>query len=129
MNNMKENKNVYLCIYGSPKKVSKCRALLKENFQQPYEDAVALEDLERAINLLKPVKADLNVMLDIYFQNGEDADENFMQSVAFRMQDNKIPYQLRLSENSVTIGCNEFSNIEKAINSIEAITLQAKFVG
>ena len=129
MNNMKENKNVYLCIYGSPKKVSKCRALLKENFQQPYEDAVALKDLERAINLLKPVKADLNVMFGVYFQDGEDADENFMQSVAIEMQDNNIPYQLRLSENSVTINCNEFSNIKKAISRMEAISLQAEFVG
>lgn len=126
---MKENKNVYLCIYGSTKKVSKCRALLKENFQQPYEDAVALEDLEKAISLLKPVKADLNVMLDVYFQNGEDADESFMQSVAFRMEENKIPYQLRLSENSVTINCNEFSNIEKAIKAIEAVSLKAELVG
>ena len=126
---MKENKNVYLCICGSTKKVSKCRALLKENFQQPYEDAVALEDLEKAISLLKPVKADLSVMLDVYFQNGEDADENFMQSVAIGMKENKIPYQLKLKENGVLISCNEFSNIEKAIKAIEAISLQAKFVG
>lgn len=126
---MKENKNVYLCIYGSTKKVSKCRALLKENFQQPYEDAVALEDLEKAINILKPVKADLNVMFSVYFQDGEDADENYMQSVAIEMEKNKIPYQLRLSENSVTINCNEFSNVEKAISRMEAISLQAKFVG
>lgn len=126
---MKENKNVYLCIYGSPKKVSKCKALLKENFQQPYEEAVALEDLEKAISLLKPVGADLNVMLGVYFQNGEEADESLMQSVAFGMQKNSIPYQLRLKENSVTINCNEFSNIEKAIKTIEAVSLQAELVG
>ena len=129
MKNMKENKSVLLCIYGSPKKVSKCRALLKENFQQPYEDGVVLKDLEKAINILKPVKADVNVMFGVYFQDGEDADENYMQSVAIEMEKNKIPYQLRLSENSVTINCNEFSNIEKAISRMEAISLQAKFVG
>lgn len=126
---MKENKNVYLCIYGSTKKVSKCRALLKENFQQPYEDAVALEDLEKAISLLKPVGADLNVMLDVYFQDGEDADESFMQSVAFGMKENSIPYQLKLKENSVTISCDEFSNIEKAIKAIETVSLKAELVG
>ena len=126
---MKENKNVYLCIYGSTKKVSKCRALLKENFQQSYEDAVALEDLEKAISLLKPVKADLSVMIDEYFQNGEDADESFMQSVAFGMKESGIPYQLKLKENSVLISCNEFSNIEKAIKAIEAVSLKAELVG
>lgn len=126
---MKENKNVYLCIYGSTKKVSKCRALLKENFQQPYEDAVALEDLEKAISLLKPVKADLSVMIDVYFQNGEDADESFMQSVAFGMKESGIPYQLKLKENGVLISCNEFSNIEKAIKAIEAVSLKAELVG
>ena len=126
---MKENKNVYLCIYGSTKKVSKCRALLKENFQQSYEDAVALEDLEKAISLLKPVKADLSVMIDVYFQNGEDADESFMQSVAFGMKESGIPYQLKLKENSVLISCNEFSNIEKAIKAIEAVSLKAELVG
>ena len=130
MKNVKENKNVYLCIYGSPKKVSKCRALLKENFQQPYEDAVALKDLERAINMLKSVKANIQVMLGLHhYQNDDFIDENYMQSVSIEMQDNNIPYNLRLSEPEVRINCNEFSNIEKAISRINAIGLQAEFVG
>lgn len=99
MNNIKENETVLLCIYGTTEKVSKCKALLKENFQQSYEGAIALKDLEKAINLLKSVGNNLMVRLDLI-------DKSYMRSIADKIRKNNISCNFGLSDPNLHISCN-----------------------